>query len=338
MLFQRMKTKVAAFGSIFVAGMASLGAPSALAAEFDMKIGIIARNDPLHHYIARFEELLEERSGGRIDVTLFPGAQLGGESTLVEGVQIGTIEMIAVPGVYLKGLDERFQVADAPGLFRDIDHAASSLQDPKFRDAYLALAESKGIAGVSVWIYDTTSFATTKPVEHLKDLADRKIRVLASDVETDLIEELGAVPVSMPFVEVVPSLQQNTIDGVRTSPIIMSAFKTETAANYLTVTNDGTIAIAGLVSNAFMNRLPEDLKEIVRAVGADVEKEMLAFVKERQAAVQQKWRDAGGSVGELSAGDQAALLAVNAAASEKTLGAGSTAEFYLLLKDVAAGH
>lgn len=321
-----------------VVGAIVLSAVTAQAADFDMKVGIIARNDPLEHYITRFKEIVEDSSGGKIAVSLYPGAQLGGESTLVEGVQIGTIEMIALPGVYLKGLEPRFQVADAPGLFRDIKHANETLQDPKFRDVYLNLAESSGIKGISVWVYDTTSFATVNPVADLADLSGRKLRVLASDTEMSIMKQLGAIPVSMPFTDVVPSLQQGTIDGVRTSPIIMSAFKTQTAAKYLTVTDDGTIAIAGLISTAFFNRLPEDLQKVVLDAGAKIEVEMRDFVMQRQAAAQTAWTEAGGKVSALSEADRNKLLEINRTASEQTLAVGDLKEFYDLLTSVSGNH
>ncbi|WP_029060015.1 TRAP transporter substrate-binding protein [Stappia stellulata] len=326
------------FGASLTAVAVAFSALAVEAADFNMKVGIIARNDPLEHYITRFKEIVEDQSDGRIDVTLYPGAQLGGESTLVEGVQIGTIEMIAVPGVYMKGLAPRFQIADAPGLFRDIDHANETLQDPEFRDVYLNLAEDVGVKGISVWVYDTTSFATVEPVNELSDLGGRKMRVLASDTEMTIMEDLGAVPVSMPFTDVVPSLQQNTIDGVRTSPIMMSAFKTQTAAKYLTATDDGTIAIAGLVNSAFFDRLPEDLKQVVLEAGVEAEVEMRDFVKKRQAAAQSAWIEAGGEVGALSDRDREKLLEINRNASEQTLAIGNLKEFFELLKTVSQSH
>lgn len=311
-------------------------AMSAVAADYKMKIGIIAQNDPLHAYIKRFKERIEAETQGRIEAQLYPGAQLGGESTLVEGVQLGTIEMVVVPAVYLKGLDERFQVADAPGLFDGLEHAYGALQSQPFRDKFLAIGDERGVHGVSLWPYDMTSFATLEPLKTLGGLQGLRIRVLASDIETGLISELGAAPVPMPFTEVVPSLQRKTIDGVRTSPIIMTAFKVPTVAPHLTITNGAPIAIGAYISGRFYNQLPEDLQQAVDRVGREVEQEMLKIVRDTRSTVFSRWKQLGGEVSELPKKERAELIRISRESGEKVLATNpKTAELYDLLKQAA---
>ena len=292
----------------------------AFAEEYAMKVGIISQNDPLHAYIKLFKEKLEKASDGRIKVQLFPGAQLGGESALAEGVQLGTIEMVAIPAVYLKGLDERFQVADAMGLFRDLNHAYASIQNPEFRDPFLKIADDNGIKGVSLWVYDTTGFATKAPFKSLEDLRGQKLRVLASDMERQLMTDLGSTGVPMPFVEVVPALQRGTIDGVRTSPIIMSAFRVPTVAKYLTITNDAPITIGGFVSKRFYDKLPKDLQATLDTVGREVELEMKGVVGGIRETMLNRWKEMGGEIATLPEDQQNKLMELNRDASAKHIG------------------
>jgi len=301
-----------------VAGMMSV---PAAAAEYTMKVGIISQNDPLHAYIKLFKERLEKASNNRIEVKLFPGAQLGGESALAEGVQLGTVEMVAIPAVYLKGLDPRFQVADAMGLFQDLNHAYDVLQNPEFRDAFLNVANDNGVRGVSLWVYDVTSFATQKPFNTLDDIKGTKLRVLASDMERQLMTDLGSTGVPMPFVEVVPALQRGTIDGVRTSPIIMTAFRVPSVAKYLTITNDAPIAIGGFVSQRFYDRLPQDLQKVLNDVGREVELEMKSVVGGIRDTMLARWKELGGEIHSLSEDEQNKLMELNREASRKHIGA-----------------
>lgn len=312
---------------------------TANAADYTMRIGIIAQNDPLHEYIKRFKERVEEASDGRIEARLYPGAQLGGESTLVEGVQLGTIEMVVVPAVYFVGLDERYQVADAPGLFTGLEHAYASLQSDPFREEFLSIGNDRGVRGVSVWPYDMTSFATVDPLESLADLDGLRIRVLASDIETSLIQELGAAGVPMPFVELVPSLQRGTLDGVRTSPIIMTAFKVPSVAKYLTVTDGAPIAIGAYVSDRFYSSLPEDLQAVVDQVGREVEQEMQGVVANFRENVFAAWEEQGGELSELSDDEQTELMRVSREAGEVELSENpQTAELYRTLKAAAEAN
>ena len=64
---------------------------------------------------------------------------------MVDGVQIGTIEISMLPPGFFKGVDSRFQVADVPGLFDDIAHISRALSCPDFREPFMRLAEDKGI-------------------------------------------------------------------------------------------------------------------------------------------------------------------------------------------------
>ncbi|KAB7623334.1 TRAP transporter substrate-binding protein [Alkalilimnicola sp. S0819] len=315
---------------------AAVSLPAA-AADYTMKIGIIAQNDPLHAYIKLFKERIEAASDGRIEAKLYPGAQLGGESALAEGVQLGTIEMVAIPAVYLKGVDPRFQVADAMGLFEDLDHAYEVLQNPEFRDPFLNVANDNGMRGVSLWVYDTTAFATQEPFQDLDQLRGLKLRVLASDLERQLMEDLGASGVPMPFVEVVPALQRGTIDGVRTSPIIMTAFRVPTVAKYLTITNDAPIAIGGFVSQRFYDRLPEDLQQVVDTVGREVELEMRGKVLGIREMMIGRWQEMGGEVATLPQDQQEKLMRLNREASEKHIGSSEAMQpLYETLKELAA--
>lgn len=302
-----------------------------------MKVGIISQNDPLHAYIKLFKERLEKATEGRIKVQLYPGAQLGGESALAEGIQLGTIEMVAIPAVYLKGLDERFQVADAMGLFRDLNHAYDTLQDPEFRNPFLKVANDNGIQGVSLWVYDTTGFATKTPIQSLTDLRGKKLRVLASDMERQLMTDLGSTGVPMPFVEVVPSLQRGTIDGVRTSPIIMSAFRVPTVAKYLTITNDAPIAVGGFVSKRFYNSLPKELQETLDTVGREVELEMRDVVSGIRETMLNRWKEMGGEIATLPDDQQKKLMQLNKEASDKHIGSSKSMKpLFDTLQNIAA--
>src|SRR5690606_28970063 len=146
-----------------------------------------------------------------------------------------------------------------------------------------------------------------KPFNTLEDIKGTKLRVLASDMERQLMTDLGSTGVPMPFVEVVPALQRGTIDGVRTSPIIMTAFRVPTVAKYLTITNDAPIAIGGFVSQRFYDRLPADLQEILDKVGRDVELEMKGVVGGIRDTMLGRWKAMGGEVATLSPQEQEKL-------------------------------
>jgi TRAP-type C4-dicarboxylate transport system substrate-binding protein len=293
-----------------VAFAAAFGSPAgaAWAQPYTMKLAIFASDDPLWEYIKEFKSRIEERSGGRIKAELYPSGRLGGIARMADGVLLGTIEMFASPPSFFKGADPRFQVTDAPGLFDDIEHAQRTLTDPAFRDRYLAIGEAKGVVGVSLWTYGPTSYATLAPVRTLDDFKGKKIRVLATSIERGIMAKVGAAGVPMNFSEVLGALQDRAIDGVRANITLMGAAKFFAAARYVTVVEDTMVPCAGMVSTAFLRKLPPDLRHAVEIVGREVEPRMLAVALKYDSAAENLWRGNGAEVIRLSPADRGEFM------------------------------
>src|SRR5438876_3523324 len=116
-----------------VAGIAVsvlLAAVPARAQQFTMKLSMPTINDVTYEYFKQMKAGIEQRSGGRIKVDIYPSNQLGQLPAVVEGVALGTIEAAASANGFWVSLEPRFQVLDAPGLFDDLSHAFKILHDP----------------------------------------------------------------------------------------------------------------------------------------------------------------------------------------------------------------
>ena len=99
--------------------LAIMAAGAAFAApEYTIKVGYIgSESHPTMKAMQVFAQDVETGSSGKIKVELYPNAQLGGDRELVEGVQLGTIQMAIPSTSALAGFDKRIQVLDLPYLF-----------------------------------------------------------------------------------------------------------------------------------------------------------------------------------------------------------------------------
>jgi C4-dicarboxylate-binding protein DctP len=254
-------------------------------------------------------------------------------------VILGTVELFAAPPYFFKGVDPRFQVTDAPGLFDDLAHAQRTLTDPMFRRPYLALGEDKGVRGVSLWTYGPTSYATMVPVRSLDGFKGLKIRVLATSIERGPMAKFGAAGVPINFSEINGALQDRVIDGVRANLALMATSKFYVAARYATVVEDAMVPCAGMVSTAFLQKLPTNLRTKVEDVGLELEPAMLAVTSMYQSAAEDRWRAGGGEVVRLSPADRTEFLRRARAASDEVLNADpQTKPLYDLLKERAEFH
>ena len=229
--------------SMLVIGTAALGAfvvgqPATVQAQtIDMKIGYPTTADPQHDLALKYVAMIKKRTNGRIQGRVFPTSQLGKIPRQVEGIQLGTQEIFMAPPGFLVGLNQAFQVLDAPAMFANAAHAHKSATDPAFRTPYLKLAENKGVVGGNVWVYDGTSYGSTVPIRTLAEMKGKKIRVLATPMERAVPAQFGAAGVPIPFTEVVPALQRKVIDAARTSLVVMAGAKFHSVCKFLPVTD-----------------------------------------------------------------------------------------------------
>jgi len=103
------------------------------AQQFTMKLSSPTINDVTHEYYKRLKAGIEQSSGGKIKVEIYPANQLGQIPATVEGVALGTIEATSVANGFYVSLEPRFQVLDAPGLFPDLMTGYKVLRDPAIR-------------------------------------------------------------------------------------------------------------------------------------------------------------------------------------------------------------
>jgi TRAP-type transport system periplasmic protein len=324
-------------GAVAFVFAAGAFAPAALAESYTMKIGLVTINDPQHTFVKKYKEELEKRTKGRIQVKIFPAAQLGKIPRQLEGLQLGTQEGFQAPPGFLSGMNQAFQAPDAPALFKSFWQAQRALTNPQFRDRYLKLAEKNGIIGVSLWTYGPTSIASHKPIRTIADMKGLKIRVLATKMESRIASEMGMTGVPMPFSEVLPALQRKTIDGCRTSIVVMGALKFFTSTKYITKIESGMIPSALWVSKKWLDKLPKDLQQAVVKTGRDLEgwagKNSEAF--EKRAV--KLWTDNGAEVITLAPKEREKIFAKLRPLGDEVLGKNpKTKEMYTLLKAVVA--
>jgi C4-dicarboxylate-binding protein DctP len=149
---------------LIVAAALAAFAGAAAAQQFTMKLSTATINDVSHEWMKVFKANVEKRSAGRIKVEIYPANQLGQIPRTVEGVALGTIEM-TVPAVgFLIGLEPRFQVFDAPGLFESVAHAQRVLADPGVRKRLATFGAAKGVEPLFTFANGPLMLLSHKPV------------------------------------------------------------------------------------------------------------------------------------------------------------------------------
>lgn len=176
-----------------------------------------AENQPEDHptTIAAFyfAELVAERSEGRLQITVYPDAELGDERAIIEQMQYGGIDFGRVNLSPLAEYDNRLFVLQLPYLYQDADHMWRVLES-EIGDRFLSGLSEIDIVGLAWVDAGARSFYTKDgPVRTLEDMQGLRIRVQENTMMERLVSLLGAEPIQMQYGEVLAALQTGKIDG-----------------------------------------------------------------------------------------------------------------------------
>jgi len=236
---------------------------------------------------------------------------------MIEQTQFGSSQGYTGPAEFLSGLDARYELLGAPGLFKNSDQANRVLQDPEFNAAFLALGADRGLKGLGLYISGPATFVTKKPIHRMADMAGMKIRVTSSAMQMDQIRGIGATPVPMALGEVLPALQQGAIDGVMGNAPVFASAKYYSVAKYQTVTDQMMYCSIIVTSKSWFEKLPPDLQQVIvrdaRKVSEGIQEYALQRIKDAEA----EWVSAGGELLRLPADDQTTLMVSPKGVGEK---------------------
>jgi TRAP-type transport system periplasmic protein len=281
-----------------------LSAGVAGAQQYTIKISAPTVNDVTQEWMKAFKSGIEPRSNGRIKVEMYPANQLGQIPATVEGVVLGTIEVVVPATGFLLGLEPRFQLFDAPGLFEDIQHGHRVLTDPEVRKRLATFGASKGVEPLVVYPHSPLMLLSHKPVRTIADIRGQKIRVPGSaPMHIEPFRKLGASPLSMPLGEVISAMQNRAIDGFIGGASVFTAFKYYDIAKGLTALPSSYISVAALANKDFLKSMGPELEAAVREEALKAQVAVSAKSLEDSKRTFDAWKQNGGEIIELSPDD-----------------------------------
>ena len=249
---------------LLLAGVLVLGlAVAANAADFVFKLGHIA--DPENPYAKgaeKFAQLVKEKTGGKVEIQVFPSSQLGNQRDLVEGTQFGTIDFTMTSTAVLGNFLPEAAVFDLPFIFRDVQHAYKAL-DTVGMEIAQKLQGMKLLAYYANGVRHMTN--SKRPIRKPEDMKGLKIRVMEQPIYIEMIKALGGNPTPMAFGELFTALQQGVVDGQENPAAHIYTARFFEVQKYISLTAHTYSAEPMLVSLAAWNKLPKDLQEKVQA-------------------------------------------------------------------------
>ena len=212
--------------------------------------------------VDKFAELINEKSGGKISVDIYPGGQLGNTTEFTEAVIGGSIDIGTGMSTDLVDFIPQFAVFDMPNLFDNTAQMRSVLRG----DFVNVMNKYCNAGGIQMLGYSDAGFrelTTNKETHTLADLKGQKIRVMTNKYHIAYWNALGAAATPMQFTEVFMGLQQGTIDGQENPYMNIVGNNVQEVQKYVVETNHLGHIITFYMNKDLYGSLPENVKTLV---------------------------------------------------------------------------
>ncbi|PPA75388.1 ABC transporter substrate-binding protein [Achromobacter spanius] len=231
----RLAVTAAASLSVCLALTATVAAQEVKARTLKFAFSLAA-DHPLGQGAQKFADLVAEKSGGKMRVSIYANAVLGGDPQNLSAVRGGTLDFTSMATGLLAGIDKRFMVFDLPFLFNDAREAYAVSDGPVGKRLLDGLADH-GLVGLGIWDLGFRNMTNSRrPITGVQDFQGLKIRVIAAPVYIEMFKTLGANPVPMTFGEVYGALESKAIDGQDNPVGVIQSAKFAEVQKYLSLT------------------------------------------------------------------------------------------------------
>lgn len=219
------------------------------------------RSHSVHKAMEYMAQLLEDKSGGRMRIDIYPSQQLGTERECLELLQIGSLDMTKVSAAVMESYSDNYKIFGIPYLFRDTEHQYKVLDSDIGRDL-LGEGEKYWMHGLCFYASGSRSFYTkTKPIRKPADVEGLKVRVMQSATSINMVRTMGGSPTPISFGELYTALQQGVVDGAENNPPSFYLSRHYEVCKFYTLDEHTSIPDIMLVSTTFWQSLTDQEKE-----------------------------------------------------------------------------
>ncbi|MDR3077696.1 MAG: TRAP transporter substrate-binding protein [Planctomycetota bacterium] len=291
-----------------------LAAGSAARAGQKLEVRISACNSLDHPQtlgLLLMKEYVEGKTGGAVEIHVFPNSQLGDEAESLEQVQMGVLEMATASIGPIVPFQKKFAVLDIPFLFNDYPEAWAVL-DSKVGSDLFDTFEEVGLYGLG-WYENGYRHATNsiRPIKTLSDFKGLKIRTMQAPMHMLNFRELGANPTPVPFSEVYMALAQKIVDGQENPIANIWDIKLVEVQKYTSLTGHIYDSMPLVTNLKWFKALPADYQKAIET-GAILGQNYSRFINyDREELIVAKLRAQGMEINSLAQADRDAIKAVS---------------------------
>ena len=261
------QSRIALFA--LAAAIAGTAVASDATAQTRLRFG---HDQPVGSMYDEGHQALKKLLANKIQIDIFPAAQLGSEVAMIEGVRIGSIDGAVIHVANASTVIPELSLFSVSYLFKDGNHFEAVVNDPKFKERIESLVKGKnlGLKVIGYYSAGVRNVYTRKgPASTPEDLKGTKIRVMNNPIEAKIWSTIGTIPTPMNFGEVYQSLQTGVLDAAENGLAVIESNRHYEAAKTIIMTEHQRSLSLLFFNERKFNGLPADQQKALLDAGAE---------------------------------------------------------------------
>ena len=264
---------------------ASSGEAAAPAPAVVLKVASVSAPDSvIVKALNKLSADVAEKSGGSIDIQVFPSSQLGNQNETSEGVSMGTIEMCVNASAAFEAFDDQFSIYGIPFLFENDEHVYKFYCSDLSKQMLDNFSQTNNMTCLAFFNEGFRTVWSMDPIRTVEDFKGYKLRVPDVPAYIDMFTALNCNAIPLAMGDIYTGLQTGTVDGLEFPISAVLQNKLAELTKYQTITNHTGSMQFLFINNDVYNKLSAEQQEVLKACAADAEAYGLQLLDESKAA------------------------------------------------------
>lgn len=239
-------------------------------AVWNLKLGHnMPLDSALHEAAVLYAKNVEEKSKGRVHITIYPNQELGSDPKMIEMARRGTLDIILIPTAKMGAAMPSIQYVDLPFYFPTREDTYAML-DGEPGQMLLDQLKQINLIGVTFWENGFKHFTANTPLHRPDDFKGKKFRIMESRLIQSQFEVLGAKTYAIDFHKVRQALAEGAVDGQENPLVAIRSMGIDKVQKHLTLSSHGYMGYVFCISEKTFQMLPTDFQKILYSTAREI--------------------------------------------------------------------